>query len=294
MRGSKIIALALVLSATTFSHVTLATGSHSGGCSTPSSDPSYPDVCDSPLGDNTYNLLDDGVKGGYDASVDGAINVNGVNIVVSSWSDTNGINDDIVVSGNLYKVSSTYGYGVLNQDGETSSSYPDHAIDNAPWNNQFNSTGYKYADFDFVLFTFDTAVNLTGANFGWAETTSNSQVSVAALSDLSLLTSGSSTWSSIAGSALAKGSFDILECDTGYTSEFSFSTTAKYWLVGAYNVAFGDLGGQSYNDAFKLAAVGFNKPTSPGGETHEASAPGSLALLMFGGAMVAWRRKRTT
>lgn len=283
MRGSKIIALALVLSATTFSHVTLATGGHSGGCSTPSSDPSSPDVCDSPLGDNTYNLVDDGIEVGTDASVLDAVNVAGVNIVVSAWSDTNGGSDNIVVGGTIYKISDTLGYGITNADEASfdSDSYS-HAIDNSG----------NAVDFDYILFTFDSAVTLTGANFGWAQTKTNSQVSVAALDNLSLLTSGSSTWASIAGSALAKGSYDILECATGYVSEFNFTQTAKYWLVGAYNINFGNLGGQSYDDAFKLVAVGFDKATTPGGGTHEASAPGSLALLMLGGGLLAWRRKR--
>ena len=261
-----------------------------GGCH----QPNYSSQCDSPLGDNTYNLVSQGVTHGTNYGVNGAVNVGGVNVAVSSWSDTYSDNDDIVVGGKeFYKISDRNGYGVINKDSESKNDSPEHAIDNNLWGNYYNNYAerVKYADFDFVLFSFSEAVTMTGANFGWAQTQSDSQVSVAALSDLSLLTSGNDTWSSIAGAALAKNSFDITECDTGYTSAFDFTQSAQYWLVGAYNVAFGDItNGQTFNDAFKLTAVGFNKnsPKTP----SEVSAPGTLGLFLLSGVAVALRRRQ--
>ncbi|GGW85631.1 exosortase-dependent surface protein XDP1 [Alteromonas halophila] len=297
--------LALFAGLVVFSSSSMATWGggyrHCGGSS--NNTPSYPSECDSPLGDNTYNLIHDGVTSGTDSSVNNAVNVSGVDVVVSSWSDTESSSsqyntDDIVVSADQYEIfdgnNQSYGYGILNEDGEKTWHNPDHAIDNNYYENG-NSQFKKeyYADFDFVLFSFSEAVTLTGANFGWAQTKSNSQVSVAALSDISLLSSGSGTWASIAGGALAKNSFDIEECETGYISPFDFTQSAKYWLVGAYNVAFGDItGGQTFNDAFKLAAVGFNKgsPNTP----SQVSAPGTIGLFLLSGLAIGMRRVRRT
>ena len=251
-----------------------------GGCH----QPNYSSQCDSPLGDNTYNLVTHGVTNGTNYGVNGAVNVGGVNVAVSSWSDTAQGNDDVVEGANLHKINNEYGYGVYNQDENNSYNGVDHAFDNA-----VNGWGTKYADFDFVLFSFSEAVTMSGANFGWAVDGSN--VSVAALNDISLLTGGTSTWSDITSGALAKNSFDIEECDTGYTSAFNFTQSAQYWLVGAYNVAFGDItNGQTFNDAFKLTAVGFNKnsPNTP----SEVSAPGTLGLFLLSGVAVALRRRQ--
>ena len=69
-------------------------------------------------------------------------------------------------------------------------------------------------DYDFVLLSFDSAVTLTGASFSWLYSGSDSQVSVAALSNTSKLTSGVNTWSDIVANALTSASFDIENCES--------------------------------------------------------------------------------
>lgn len=278
--------------------------SHCGSGSGSSIPESTPDtsVCESSLGEFNYNLLEDGVDYGTNPSNSEGVNIDGVNISVSTWSDTTGgwskidgqwvYNAKVEQSDTLTQYGS-YGYGLIND--QDSSYGNNHALDNNKMYVNSYGTYYDATDFDFVLFSFDTAVTLTGASFGWVSNQSDSQVSVAALSDLSSLMSGTSTWTDIIGSAITAGSFDITYCDPGYVSNFDFSETAKYWLVGAYNTVFGDNGGDMYNDAFKLASVGFNKVNTPesGKPNAEVSEPASVALLFAAGGLIAWRRNRS-
>lgn len=246
--------------------------------------------CNSPLGENVYNLVDSGTYESTNAS-SSDVSIGGVNISISGWADTYGNNDDIVVGANTYKISNYYGYGVTNSDWESTSNSPDHAIDN------INTKSGNWQDFDFVLFSFDEAVSLTGANFSWVYNQNDSQVSVAALSDIGALSSGSSTWSDIVGNAIS-ASYDIEKCDTTdehlkYKSEFAINDSAKYWLIGAYNTVFGDIGGSSHDDAFKLTSIGFSiDDSSPPPDTTAVSEPGAAGLLLASGLLVMWRRKR--
>ncbi len=246
--------------------------------------------CDSLLGESVYNLISDGVSTTTSPTSSNGITVDGVNIGVSAWADTYGRNDDIVVDANLYKISNYYGYGVTNDDWESAHNSPDHAIDNV------NQVRGNWSDFDFVLFSFDEEINLSGAQFTWRYSSSDSQVSVAALDDISGLTSGTNTWSDIVGDALSTGSYDITSStsSSGYEARFDLVDTARYWLVGAYNTVFGDNGGHMYNDAFKLSAVSFTQNTTPtnGKPPAEVSEPASVALLASGLMLVAWRRKQ--
>ncbi len=277
-------------------------GSGSGSTNTTPSNPGT-SVCESSLGENIYNLMEDGTHYGTNPSDAQGVNIDGVNISVSTWADTTGgwskidgqwvYNAKVEASDSLTQYGS-YGYGLTNAQDDYY--YNDHALDNNKLYVGGNGTYYDATDFDFVLLSFDKAVTLTGASFGWISNQSDSQVSVAALSDLSQLTSGASTWAGIVGSALTAGSFDITYCDPGYVSEFNFSESAKYWLVGAYNTVFGDNGGDMYNDAFKLASVGFDKTAAPGVNrpSAEVSEPGNIAILLAAGGLIAWRRKHAT
>ena len=150
-------------------------------------------------------------------------------------------------------------------------------------------------DYDFVLLSFDSAVTLTGASFSWLYSGSDSQVSVAALSNTSKLTSGVNTWSDIVANALTSASFDIENCEyLDHRADFTFTESAQYWLVGAYNTVFGNIGGHVGNDAFKLANVGFSVTESAGTPTPtEVSEPRTIGLLMACSLLVMWRRKKS-
>jgi hypothetical protein len=291
MRLSSIIKICLALSTTCIANNAIAGNWYNynySGCGTSTQSTSI--ECNSPLGENVYNLVDKGVFEST-STTSSDVAIGGVNISISGWADTFGSNDDIVVGANTYKISDWYGYGVTNQDWEYSHNSPDHAIDN------MNTVSGNWQDFDFVLFSFSDSVTLQGAGFSWAYSQSDTQVSVAALDNISSLTSGSSTWSSIVGDALT-ASYNVEKCDTTdehlkYKSEFAINTSAKYWLVGAYNKVFGDIGGYSNNDAFKLTSIGFSvdgTPTPP--TTTAVSEPGTIGLLFASGMLVMWRRKR--
>ena len=247
--------------------------------------------CNSPLGENVYNLVDHGIFESTSANSSN-VSIGGVNVAVSGWADTFGYNDDIVVGADTYKISDKYGYGVINEDWESAYNSPDHAIDNV------NTRNGNWQDFDFVLFSFSDDVTLQGANFSWAYSQYDTQVSVAALDNISSLTSGSSTWSDIVGTAITS-SYNVEKCDSTdehlqYKSEFALNTSSKYWLVGAYNKVFGDIGGYSSNDAFKLTSIGFSvSDKTPPPDSTAVSEPGTLGLLFASGLIVMWRRKKT-
>jgi len=137
-------------------------------------------------------------------------------------------------------------------------------------------------------------VTLTGASFSWLYDSRDSQVSVAALSNTSKLTFGVNTWGDIVADALTSASFDIENCEyLDHRADFTFTESAQYWLVGAYNTVFGNIGGRVGNDAFKLANIGFSvTETTSIPDTTEVSEPGTIGLLMACSIFVMWRRKK--
>lgn len=250
--------------------------------------------CDTAIGESVYDLVDHGVDFGLDGS-QSSVSVNGVRVSLSAWSDTLPGNDDIVESATAYKISDRWGYGVQNQDWESRYSSVDHAIDN------INTRQGNYSDFDFVLFSFDQNVTLSGATFSWIYAENDTQVSVAALSDISGLQSGAQTWSNIVANSLTAASYDIEQCalnihQTNYRSDMNFTQSAKYWLVGAYNTVFGDIGGRMYNDAFKLTSIGFSMADAQGSDDTNTDStavptPSSLALLFSALCFIGWRKR---
>lgn len=292
MRLSSITKFYVALSCVVFTSTTSAGYRHNdnysqcGGSSTQTSAAE----CNSPLGENVYNLVDHGIFESTSANFS-TVSIGGVNIAISGWADTSGYNDDIVVAADTYKISNKYGYGITNEDWESAYNTPDHAIDNV------NTRNGNWQDFDFVLFSFNDDVTLQGANFSWVFDKYDTQVSVAALDNLGALASGSQTWKNIVGNAITS-SYNIEKCDSTdehlqYKSEFAFSTSSKYWLVGAYNTVFGDIGGKFNNDAFKLTSIGFSVAETTGtSDTTKVSEPGTIGLLMACSIFVMWRRKK--
>lgn len=263
------------------------------------SNSSQDSVCNSPLGENTYDLVDDGVYEGTNPSTS-SININGVNISLSAFSDTQRLYNETVVGADLQKISNTWAYGVTNNDEAYYSGGADHAIDNINYYYQGSYASKESGmtnverDYDFILLSFDQAVTLTGASFSWLYSDDDSQVSVAALDNISGLTSGINTWSDIVADALTSASFDIENCEyLDHRSDFNFSESAQYWLVGAYNTVFGNIGGYVGNDAFKLANIGFDIAQTPDASegSTPVNAPSTIGLLMACSLFVAWRRK---
>lgn len=278
------------------------TGCHDGGGGTPSS------FCDTWSGAYNYDMYpgSSNVDQGYSTSdvvTANSVVVDGVNIQVSAWSDTGNYNGDYSRYGQTKDGSGWGGeedssvqsavlssgpgwrYGVENSD-----SGDHHAIDNLK-RNEFGET-----DYDMVLFSFSENVSLEGATFSWLlDSASTQQVSIVGLNDISGLTNGSSSWADIESSSAVvnKGSFQIEKCGDVYVSEFTTTSSAQYWLVGAYNTIFGEVdGGSINNDAFKLATIGFVKDgTSPKPPT-DVDAPSSFAFLLLSGSFVAWRNRQ--
>lgn len=294
--NKKILGLGAVLALV--ANVAMATGSHhhqSNNCN--DNDSSTPSVCDSWADSEIYDMYlessnSSNVDSGYSTSGSTVV-VDGVGIEVSAWSDTAGSGDDIVVGGYLagpWSNGTEVGYGMENQDEVDYGNYQNggysHAIDNLAGNT---------TDYDMVLFSFSESVSLTGATFSWLTKESDQEVTVVGLNDISGLTSGSSSWADIINSAVVSaGSFVIEKCDDVYTSTFTTTSTAQYWLVGAYNSAFAYVDSFTKNDdAFKLATIGFTKEETSGKPPTDVNAPGSLALLMLGGGFIAWRKRKS-
>ena len=257
-------------------------------------------VCNSPLGEYNYDLVDDKVTQNSPTN-NAIVQIDGLNINMSAFSDTQGVTGETVVGAKLEKISDKWAYGITNNDESNYRGSADHAIDNLNYfsSGSDNSDYYRFTnverDYDFVLLSFDSAVTLTGASFSWLYNSKDSQVSVAALSNTAKLTSGVNTWSDIVEDALTSASFDIESCEyLDHRADFTFTESAQYWLVGAYNTVFGKIDGKVGNDAFKLANIGFSvTETSGTPDTTEVSEPGTIGLLMACSLFVMWRRKKT-
>ncbi|MCG7647596.1 PEP-CTERM sorting domain-containing protein [Alteromonas sp. Cnat3-28] len=269
-------------------------------CGSSSQSNEQSNVCNSPLGEYTYDLVDDKVTQTNQTN-NSFVQIDGLNISMSAFSDTQGVTGETVVGAKLEKISDKWAYGITNNDEAYYRGGADHAIDNLNYfsSGSDNSKNYRFTnverDYDFILLSFDSAVTLTGASFSWLYDSRDSQVSVAALSNTAKLTSGVNTWSHIVEDALTSASFDIESCEyLDHRADFTFTESAQYWLVGAYNTVFGNIGGEFNNDAFKLANIGFSVTETAGTpDPTKVSEPGTIGLLMACSLFVMWRRKKT-
>jgi len=147
---------------------------------------------------------------------------------------------------------------------------PNHAIDN------------EKGDYDMLLLSFNQIVSLMSLDIGWFQ--KDADVSVLAFTGTSF--SGSlvgKTWASLLGDWSVVGNYD--RNGTGSFAINNAGLTSQYWLVGAYNSAFG--GNLSVNnDYFKLRGLSFELPV------RKVSEPGSLLLLLVGLVGIASLRRR--
>ncbi len=212
---------------------------------------------------------------------------------LSAWSDTGGSWDNYLRSSNTpswWNCVSTCVKGYGQENGDYSWGGDSHSIDN------FSDKGKH--DFDMYLFSFDTEVILTGAGYTWKEgSNNNKEVTVAGISDISMFSNSvNKTWRDVAAvnNVISAGHFGISSVSGGlYESSFTNLTSAKYWLVGAYNTFFDNDVDSFHGVGFKLSSltVKLKAPETDTAPT-QVSEPGALALMGLGLGLVLYRRKR--
>lgn len=231
-----------------------------------------------------------------------------VTLNVSAWASTGNESvsceadatesDPCIKDAYLAKYSS--GLGIVNRDEYNNNDYdePQHAIDNI-------QNGGAAGDFDYemVLLTFSSEVNLTKLNIGWSlcgtsACTLNSYAAGGKDSDFSILShngqsslqsfNGSSRWSDITSQG-----WNIVNNYAGVKEHSSVGTPSnnysKHWLVGAYNNVFG--GSMSLNnDAFKLAGLTtVSRDTGPADPVNAPATIGLFGLIALG---LLYRRRK--
>tara|TARA_Y100000296_G_scaffold76487_1_gene97151 strand:+ start:832 stop:1773 length:942 start_codon:yes stop_codon:yes gene_type:complete len=213
----------------------------------------------------------------------------------TKWEDDTVRNASAIKWGDGFGIENGDRNGLTNRDGYVNpndgKTYhlqgDSHSID--------NFSDYGSRDFDMVLLSFEKAVTLTGASFSALYGGgSNKDITVAGLSSNAGF-DGLSTWSDIAANTItgAVGHFNITNNSGIIESSFTPLTSAKYWLVGAYNTIFDNNAGSLSSVGFKLSSltVGYKTETTPPPST-EVSEPGALALMSLGLGLVLYRRKR--
>lgn len=158
------------------------------------------------------------------------------------------------------------GYGICSPTpGDPNCADPNHTVD--------NNTAYES-----VLLSFQKKVTLSSVSIGYYS--GDSDISVLAYTGSGSPTPlTSSTYGSLLGSGWSLvGQYANLH-GTGMSATLGTSLSSSYWLVAAYNSAFGNMGWTSGNDYVKLYAVAGNTvPDSGGG----GKVPEPAALLLVG------------
>jgi hypothetical protein len=275
---------------------------------------------DSLVNEYSYDLMSQNVS---DVTSGNAININDVNVSISSFSyseyqiseewsvkcgykncywdrDSKSLTETNTIDTAETAFVTDWGYAVKN-DAEATGEH--QTIDNfkevtrSYRNNGWNKTVDKFRTFEYLLFSFDEGVNLTDIDFGWNNGGDDQQVSVVSLNNASALTSDSwdklvtneTTLNAVSKSfKITGGQYDGTVQLTGFETTYS-----NYWLVGAYNKAFGDIGGKDYNDAFKISGVQFNTLKSIKEPPPKVSEPGILFIMSIGAGIALYRRRRS-
>lgn len=202
----------------------------------------------------------------------------GSGATVTAWSNTGGSGAWAAAT----LTSHSGGFGVNNGNGADGGegTNPEHAIDNDYF-------------VDAVRFQFGQSTSLASVSMGWS--TTDSDFSVLAWTGGNVGAGGPAmgTLNSMAGWTVV-GNYAAVRAPDGSSTTTINSTnvTSSFWLITAYNSAFGTGTNLSNgNDFFKLLSVSGSTNTP----STRVSEPGALALAglgLFGAAVVRRRRKQ--
>jgi hypothetical protein len=234
-----------------------------------------------------FNSGTQSFTGGATAGNSLDMNVDGIQLTITGWADTNDIaGPDTIESARLHWAM-TNGLGILDRDeistGATGS--PNHSVDS------FLVGGDSDGDFNMLLLTFSEAVNLTGIDLGWA--TGGNAANTADMSLLAYTGNGSSalngqTWANVLGGA--NTNYDSVgnpsNVGLSYFTVNPGNITSTRWLVGVYNPVFG-AGGDFADDGIKLTSLTTSTEPPP---DRDVPVPGTLVLLLAGLAALRARR----
>lgn len=184
------------------------------------------------------------------------------NVTVTGWSNKS-TGDRSIAQDQIARWAGS-GLGVENKNS------PEHAVDNS-----------STKDYDALLFSFDKVVDVSKLGIGWYD--KDADVSLLAYTGTTPFSGSlSGNWATL----LSSGWSVVGNYNRNGTGEFSVNpgdTAAKYWLVGAYNSAFGGKLSKN-NDFFKLNSITIEAVNVP--------ESGSLVLLALGLiGLVATRRR---
>lgn len=191
------------------------------------------------------------------------------NLSITAWADTNERNDPDTIQN---ATAARNSHGLLNYNRNRNDG---HYVDNS-------------GDTDMLLFTFDDLVSITKINIGYYS--GDSDISIAAFDSLPTLQG--QTWESVANAASYSASFSNLETSNYSIASSTAGVDSKYWVIGAYNGAFGSPGWTTGNDNLKIAGITTTLGATPKPPTDVAE-PSSLAILASFGLFAAWRRKKS-
>lgn len=181
------------------------------------------------------------------------------------------------------------GFGVYNQIETTSATSPNHSMDN----------GSNSGAVDMMLLNFTSAEILKQVTLGWSDTDGDFQVlawtgaanaslatvqaSIEGKTAAQMLTGGWSLVSTVDGA----GSINTPDISYGVNAN---NVSSSYWLISAFNGAFG--GAQPTSGVDSIKVLGVMSQVSSGG-TPGVPIPGTLALAGLGLLAVARSRRRS-